>query len=509
MTNPNQLPPRPLPPPRRPWLRRVLVLVAIVIVLAAAWHWWLQPRNGANPPAQNAAGVAPRGSAGGRGRFQMAGPQPVGVATVTKGDIDITLNALGTVTPLATVTVQTQINGQLVGIGFTEGQIVKKGDFLAQIDPRPYQVALEQAQGQLARDEALLQGAQVDLVRYQKLAKQNSIAQQQADDQLYLVKQYEGTVKLDEASVDNAKLNLVYCHITSPVTGKAGLRLVDVGNYVQTSSSTGIVVLTQLQPITVVFPVAEDFLPQIQKRIATGAKLAVTAYDRGMTSKLAAGTLYAIDSQIDPTTGTVKLKAQFDNADLVLFPQQFVNAQLLIDTLKDVVIAPTAAVQRGAPGTFVFLVKGGNKVAVTTVKLGPVQGEQVAVLSGLSPGDQVVVDGADRLRDGSAISIPQANKGGTPTGGGHRRRAAGTAPKTQGGGPSDAAAGSGSVPASAPAGSGGSATPPEDAGTNAGTSSPVKGKTPNLGGIRGPGYNPPVDQETNPAPPAKKPPTGQ
>jgi multidrug efflux system membrane fusion protein len=503
MTNPNELPPRPLPPPRRPWARRVLVSVAIVILLFAAWRWWLHPQRTANRPAQNAAGIAPRGAAGSRGRFQMAGPQPVGVATVTKGDIDITLNALGTVTPLATVTVQTQINGQLVDIGFTEGQIVKKGDFLAQIDPRPYQVALEQAQGQLARDQALLQGAQVDLVRYQKLARQNSIAQQQADDQLYLVKQYEGTVKLDEAQVDNAKLNLVYCRITSPVTGKAGLRLVDVGNYVQTSSATGIVVLTQLQPITVVFPVAEDFLPQIQKRIATGATLPVTAYDRNMTTKLALGTLYAIDSQIDPTTGTVKLKAQFDNADLALFPQQFVNAQLLIDTLKDVVIAPTAAVQHGAPGTFVFLVKPGkpgDKVAVTTVKLGPVQGEKVAVLSGLSPGDQVVVDGADRLRDGSAITIPQANKGGTSTAGGRRRRAGGAAPAGQapGGVTTNAAAGSGAGP-----------TAPEDTGTNAGHSSPVKGKTPNLGGIRGPGYNPPVDQETTPAPPAKKPPTGQ
>jgi multidrug efflux system membrane fusion protein len=463
-------------------------LLVVVVAAWAAWHWWLEPRF--YPPARtaagtsNGAGVAPRGSGGGRGRFQMAGPQPVGAATIAKGDIDITLNALGTVTPLATVTVQTQINGQLVAIGFTEGQLVKKGDFLAQIDPRPYQVALEQAEATLQRDQALLQGAQVDLVRYQKLAKQNSIAQQQADDQLYLVKQYEGTVKLDQAAIDNAKLNLVYCRITAPVTGKAGLRLVDVGNYVQSSSGAGIVVLTQLQPITVVFPVAEDFLPQIQKRVGEGAKLSVTALDRSGTTKLAEGTLYAIDSQIDPTTGTVKLKAQFDNADLVLFPQQFVNAQLLIDTLKDVVIAPTAAIQRGAPGTFVFKIGTDNKVAVTKVKLGPVQGERVAILSGLSAGDRVVVDGADRLRNGAEVTIPQANatSPNAPATQGHGRRRAAAKPPGETAAPSNAA------------------TAPEDTGSNAGVSNPVSGKSPNLGGIRGPGYNAPPDQTTNPTP---------
>ena len=491
----NSIPPTVRPPPRRRhWLVNVGALLVIVLLLAAGWHWWLQPRLAPKPqPAATAAGgttagtqpVAAGAAGGGRGRFQAAGPQPVGAATIVKGDIDITLNALGTVTPLATVTVQTQINGQLVSIGFTEGQIVNKGDFLAQIDPRPYQVALEQAQATLLRDQALLKGAQVDLARYQKLAKQNSIAQQQADDQLYLVKQYEGTVKLDQAQIDNAQLNLVYCHITAPVTGKVGLRLVDVGNYIQTSSG-GIVVLTQLQPITVIFPVAEDFLPQIQKRIATGAKLPVTAYDRSGTTKLAGGTLYAIDSQIDPTTGTVKFKAQFDNADLELFPQQFVNAQLLVDTLKDVVIAPTAGIQRGAPGTFVFKIQSNNKVAVTKVKLGPVQGERVAVLSGLSVGDKVVVDGADRLRDGSDVTIPQAGgKPGTGAGGNTRRAAAGGA----GGTPSGAAA----------------PTPAQSEGSNIGTSSPLTGKTPPVNDNNGPGYNPPPDQVTNPTPkpPAK------
>jgi len=366
------------------------------------------------------------GMRGGRGGPAGAGgpPMPVGVAKVSNGDIDITLNALGTVTPIATVTVQSQIAGQLVQIGYTEGQIVKKGDFLAQIDPRPYQVALDQAQAQLLRDQALLKGAQVDLARYQKLAQQNSIAQQQADDQLYLAKQYEGTVKLDDASVAQAKLNLVYCQIVSPVTGKVGLRLVDEGNYVTAMSGGGIAVITQLQPITVVFPIAEDFLPQILKRMAAGAKLPVTAFDRAQTVKLATGTLTAVDSQIDPTTGTVKLKAQFDNADDALFPQQFVNAQLLIDTLRDAVVAPSAAIQRGAPGTFVFLVKDDRTVAVTPVKLGPQQGERVAVMSGLSAGDRVVVDGADRLRDGAQILIPQAAASGRQPQTGSRSAAA-------------------------------------------------------------------------------------
>ena len=478
MDNSNPPPRRALPPPspRRRWIERIAGLVVLVVLIWAGWHWWLRPH--LNPPATSVAGnagptaVAPRNGTGSRGRFQAAGPQPVGAATITKGDIDITLNALGSVVPLATVTVQTQISGQLTEIGFTEGQLVKKGDFLFQIDPRPYQVALEQAQGQLARDQALLKGATVDLARYQKLAKQNSIAQQQADDQLYLVKQYEGTVKLDEAQVDNARLNLAYCHITAPVTGRVGLRLIDVGNYVTSSSTTGLVVLTELQPITVVFPVAEDFLPQIQKRMVSDAKLPVTAYDRSGTTKLATGTLFAIDSQIDPTTGTVKMKAQFDNADLALFPQQFVNAQLLIDTLKDVVIAPTASIQRGAPGTFVFVIKPDNKVAVTKVRLGPVQGEKVAVLSGLSEGEKVVVDGADRLRDGSPVTIPQA---GGKSGGSARRAAGGTAP--------------------------GSAPPAQAAGSNLGSSSPVKGRTPDVGPSNGPGYNPPPVQPARP--PAK------
>jgi membrane fusion protein, multidrug efflux system len=427
MTEPPARESAPPPPGRNRW-RPVLVILVVILALAAAWAWWPRAPVPGSDAAQPATVAAHRGT-GGRGRFMMAGPQPVGVAAVARGNIAITLNALGTVTPLATVTVRTQINGELVKLGFTEGQMVKKGQFLALIDPRPYQVALEQAQAQLARDQAILHGAQVDLDRYQRLARQKSIAQQQADDQLYLVRQYQGTVQLDQAQIDTAKLNLAYCTITSPVGGKAGLRQVDLGNYVTTQDTNGIVVVTQLQPITVVFPVPEDELPAIRERLNAGAKLSVTAFDRNLTHQLAAGTLYAVDSQIDPTTGTVRLKAEFPNTDNALFPQQFVNAQLLVNTLTNVVVAPTAAIQRGEPGTFVFKVVPGNKVSVTKVTLGPTEGQNVEILSGLQPGDEVVIDGADRLRDGSKITIPKATAGATGAAGATPANAAGAHPQ--------------------------------------------------------------------------------
>jgi len=458
------------------------LVVLIVLVLAGAGYWWYRP--GAREP-----GATPTAGTGG---FASA-PQPVGVGAVTKGDIDITLNALGTVVPLSTVTVQSQISGYLQTVGFTEGAVVKKGDFLAQIDPRPYQVTLEQDQAQLLRDQATLTGAQKDLDRYQKLAAQNSIAKQQADDQLYLVKQYEGTVKLDEAQIASAKLNLIYCRIVSPITGKAGLRQVDAGNYIQPSEPNGLVVITQFQPITVVFPIAEDNLPQLLKRLAAGAQLQAVAFDRSQTTKLANGTLIALDSQIDPTTGTVKLKAQFDNADDLLFPQQFVNIQLLVNVMKDVTVAPTAAIQNGAPGNFVFLIKG-EKVAVTPVKLGPAEGERVAVVSGLTPGDRVVVDGADRLRDGSTITIPAA-------GGGTARPARKpSAPAVPGTPPVPAPTGEPGTEPSVPAVPGTPPAPPE--GSNAGSSNPVRGSLA-IPEANGPGYNPPPDNETGPSNTAK------
>jgi membrane fusion protein, multidrug efflux system len=338
-------------------------------------------------------------------------PQPVGAATIAQGDIRVVVNALGTVTPIVTVTVQSQINGQLLEVGFTEGQLVKKGDFLAQIDPRPYELLQAQFEGQLAHDQGLLAQAQVDLARYQKLAEQNSIARQQYEDQIYIVQQNQGTVKLDQAQIDQQKLNVLYCRIVSPVTGRVGLRLIDPGNYVQTSNNTGIAVVTQMQPITVIFPIPEDDLPQIIPQLNAGATLQVAAYDRANVKLLSTGRVIAVDSQIDTTTGTVKVRAQFENPDYALFPNQFVNAQLLVRTLHDVVTVPTAAIQRGAPGTYVYVINGDSTVSVRPIKLGPTDGPMAAVDSGLSVGDRVVVDGGDRLRDGIRVTVPGTQAG--------------------------------------------------------------------------------------------------
>jgi len=339
-------------------------------------------------------------------RNPQAAPQSVGAATIGTGDIRVIVNALGTVTPIATITVQTQIDGQLLEVPFTEGQMVKKGDTLAQIDPRPYQLLQAQYEGQLARDQGLLAQAQVDLARYQKLAEQNSIARQQYEDQVYIVQQNEGTVKLDQAQVDQQKLNVIYCHIVAPVTGRIGLRLVDPGNYVQSSNNTGIAVVTQLQPITVIFPIPEDDLSDIVPSLYSGGTFQVTAYDRANVKLLAVGRVTALDSQIDTTTGTVKVRAQFDNADNALFPNQFVNAQLLVKTLNNVVTVPTAAIQRGAPGAYVYVINANNTVSVQPITVGPTDGPMAAVTSGLSAGQRVVVDGLDRLRDGARVTIP-------------------------------------------------------------------------------------------------------
>lgn len=380
------------------WLLTLLIAAGLG---GGGWYVWNQHRT-----AQ-----APKIAASGRG---AGAPQPVGFATVDKGDIRIVLNELGTVTSLDTVTVQTQIAGQLQEIGYKEGQIVKKGDFLAQIDPRPYIAALEQAQGTLVKDQGLLAQAQTNLKRYQTLGRQDSIAQQQLDDQRFLVQQYTGTVQTDQGLVDNAKLNLAYCRIVSPIDGQVGLRLVDLGNYVtpSTTTTTGLVVIAQIQPISVVFAVPEDSLPDIIQRLRAGASLEVEAYDRSNTRLLATGALSALDSQISTTTGTLNLRAVFANPDEMLYPNQFVNARLLVNTMKDAVRVPVPAIQRGEPGTFVYLINPDNTVSVRLVKAGPVDGGFQAVLSGLEPGDRVVTDGTDRLKDGAAVSLPTAK--GTP-----------------------------------------------------------------------------------------------
>jgi len=336
---------------------------------------------------------------------------PVAVATAVTGDIALNLDGLGTVTPLATVTIRTRINGQLTRLGFTEGQMVKQGDFLAEIDPRPYRIAVNQAEGLLRHDQALLKNARLDLERYRKLVKEDSIARQQLDTQDSLVHQYEGTVLVDQAQLDNAKLNLDYCHIVAPISGRIGLRQADLGNYLQSSDANGIAVVTQLQPITVVFTLPEDNLPGVTKRLAGGRKLPVMAFDRSRTERLAEGVLESLDNQIDTTTGTVKLKAQFDNKDGTLFPNQFVNARLLVDTLHDATIVPSAAILRGAPGTYVYAVDAENKVKVQPVTLGATEGRNVAIAAGLEPGARVVVDGTDRLREGMTVTVAE---GGSP-----------------------------------------------------------------------------------------------
>jgi multidrug efflux system membrane fusion protein len=370
--------------------RRVAWVVAALVLAAAAVVLWQKLAQ--KPP--------PR----------AAPPQIVKVAQATLGDMPVVLNELGTVMPTATVTVMPNqaVSGYLVDVPFQEGQDVQKGQLLAQIDPRPFQAALDQAIGTLQRDQGLLSEAKMDLVRFQKLVTLDSIARQQAEDQAYVVQQNEGTVKLDQAAVDTARLNLGYASITSPVAGRVGLRLVDVGNYVTGSSSTGITVVTTIKPTTVEFTVAQNDLEKVVERFRTpGVKLPVTAYNSDGSKELATGTLYALNNQMTTSTGTVTLRATFANDDEVLFPNEFVNVRLLVDTLHQAVLVPTPAVLSGAPGNYVFLVNK-DTVSVHPVTLGPSDGKNTVILSGLGAGDTVVIDGTDRLSDGAKIRTAAA-----------------------------------------------------------------------------------------------------
>ncbi|MFE1600075.1 MdtA/MuxA family multidrug efflux RND transporter periplasmic adaptor subunit [Methylobacterium sp. ID0610] len=385
---------------RRRWPFWLLLLLALGG--AGAWAYRTYLPNGFQFQTKQAA--KPETSRRGARRAAGEGPQAVGIATVTTGDMPVVLSGLGTVTPLATVTVRSQVSGYLTQIGFREGQHVKQGDFLAQIDVRPYEALLAQYQGQLQRDQALLQNARLDLVRYQTLNRQDSISKQNVDTQAATVKQYEGVVASDQAQIDQQKLNIQYGRITSPVDGRVGLRQIDQGNYV-TAASTSIVVVTQLQPISVVFTLPEDVLARVMDRLRTGARLPVRIFDRADTTEIASGMLDTVDNQIDVTTGTVKLRALFPNQDDRLFPNQFVNAKLLVDTVANAPIVPAAAVLRGTPGTFVYLLGEGGKVTVRPITIGETDGTRTVVTAGLKPGDQVVVDGTDRLRDGAEVRV--------------------------------------------------------------------------------------------------------
>jgi len=336
---------------------------------------------------------------------------PVGATQVRRGDMSVYINGLGSVTPLNMVTVHSRVDGQLMEVLFKEGQIVKAGELLAQIDPRPFEVMLSQAEGQMAHDRALLENARIDLDRYKVLWQQDSIPKQQLDTQEALVRQYEGQIKTDQAQIDNAKLQLVYSRITSPITGKIGLRLVDPGNIIHAADVNGFVVITQLQPITVIFPIPEDNLPPVIAALNAGRRLPVEAFNRQQTEKLATGVLLTVDNQIDQTTGTVKLKATFDNADSKLFPNQFVNARLLIDEKKGVLIAPSAALQRGPQGAYVYVVKADHTASVRPVTVGEVQSGEVSIASGLSEGELVVTDGAERLREGIKVDVKGQGQG--------------------------------------------------------------------------------------------------
>ncbi len=367
-------------------LRWIVIGVAAILLVLVLIHLFAP-----KPPARVPAG------------------QVVKVAKATNGDMPETLSELGTVTPIATVTVLPQLSGYLTEVGYKEGQDVAKGQFLAQIDPRQYEIDLQQAQAALLKDQATLDQARSDLTRYHQLQSQKAIADQTVIDQEFLVKQDEAQVKSDAASIAQYKLDLVYCRITAPVAGRAGLRLIDPGNYVTASSSTGIVVLTTMKPTTVEFTIAQNDLAQVVARVNAGAKLPVTAYTSDNSSAIATGTLYALSNQMATATGTVTLRAQFPNDDEALFPNEFVNIKILVDTLQGAVLVPTPAVLSGAPGDYVYLVNANNTVSVRKVSLGPSDGINTAILSGLNVGDTVVIDGTDRLSDGAKITVSSAS----------------------------------------------------------------------------------------------------
>lgn len=380
----------------------------LVIAVAAGGYWYY--RNSHNK-AQDLAAAPGAGGGKGHGPGGANYAVPVVVATAQSGDLPVYFSGLGTVTPLYTVTVRSRVDGQLINVAFREGQFVQQGELLAEIDPRPFQVQLEQAEGQLARDQAARKDAEVNFERFKLLFKEGVIPQQQLDTQQAQVGQFDGAIKSDQAQIDNAKLQLTYCRITSPISGRVGLRLVDPGNIIHATDSTGLVVITQVQPISVVFSLPQDQLPPVYDKLRKGVQLNVDAFDRDNAYKITTGKLLTIDNQIDPTTGTYKLKATFDNKDSALFPNQFVNIHLLVDTRKGLTLVPVPAIQRGPQGTYVYAVGQGNVASIRPITIAQTTGDVAGLSSGLKPGDVVVTDGQDKLQDGSKI-IPNTS----PTG---------------------------------------------------------------------------------------------
>ncbi|CAI2510814.1 MdtA/MuxA family multidrug efflux RND transporter periplasmic adaptor subunit [Serratia marcescens] len=395
-------------PQRRSLMPRLLVAAILVIAAVFAWRYFnaAQPPAGTAPGAQQAGGKAGTGrAAGGRRGAPMS---PVQAATATQQTVPRYLSGLGTAIAANTVTVTSRVDGQLMAIHFTEGQQVKAGDLLAEIDPRPFQVQLTQAQGQLAKDQATLANARRDLARYQQLVKTNLVSRQELDTQASLVQQTEGAIKADQGAVDSAKLQITYSRITAPIDGRVGLKLVDVGNYVTSGSTTGLVVITQTHPIDVVFTLPEGNIADLLKAQKAGP-VSVEAWDRTNQNKLTTGSLLSLDNQIDTATGTIKLKARFANEDDALFPNQFVNARLQVDTLHDAVVIPTAALQMGNEGNFVWTLSEDNKVSKHRVTAGVQDSRQVVISAGLNAGDRVVTDGIDRLTEGMQVEVLAPN----------------------------------------------------------------------------------------------------
>src|SRR6266849_537633 len=423
------------PARRRGWLW----LVVLVVIGALGFWYFRGPKTSTEAQGPSAAGGGGRGQGrqgAGAGGFVV----PVVVATAQRGDVPVYFNGLGTVTAFNTVTVHSRVDGQITKISFQEGQYVHQGDALLEIDARPYQVQLEQAEGQLAKDQAQLRDVQVNYERYQLLYKEGVIPKQQVDTQGAQVGQFEGAIKADQGVIDSAKLQLVYSHVTAPISGRIGLRLVDAGNIVHATDANGLLVITQLQPIAVIFALPEDELPQVTTKLRSGSQLTVDAYDRDDTNKIESGKLLTIDNQIDTSTGTYKLKAIFNNDKEVLFPNQFVNVHLLADVKKNLTIVPAAAIQRGPQGTYVYVVQNGNTAKIQSVTIAQSTANSVGLSAGLNGGELVVIDGQDKLQDNSKVSPttaptgtsnaqngngtqqPSAQPDNAPTGAGARRR---------------------------------------------------------------------------------------